>query len=190
VKVSASTWLASASPVATRQAIRRVSTRVLPDPAGARMASGRAGDVTARRWASSRSWSRWSATAGDSIRARTIPAVIDLPRDRFDTLVGDALDGIPDELARYIDNVAVVVEEGSPRSGLLGRYVGVPLTERGAGYGLGVSMPDRITIFRLPICARCTTEDEVVEQVTITVVHEVAHHFGIDDRRLAELGWA
>ena len=115
--------------------------------------------------------------------------MIDVPRDRFDTLVADALDGIPDELARYIDNVAVVVEDGSPRSGLLGRYVGVPLTRRGAGYGLGVSMPDRITIFRLPICARCRTEQEVVTQVTVTVVHEVAHHFGIDDDRLHELGW-
>jgi predicted Zn-dependent protease with MMP-like domain len=51
-------------------------------------------------------------------------------------------------------------------------------------------MPDRITIFRLPICARCRTEADVVEQVTVTVVHEVAHHFGIDDERLAELGWA
>ncbi|HKE75177.1 MAG TPA: metallopeptidase family protein [Acidimicrobiales bacterium] len=116
--------------------------------------------------------------------------MIEVPPDVFDALVGDALDGIPDDLARYIDNVAVVVEDGSPRSGLLGRYVGVPLTQRGAGYGLGVSMPDRITIFRLPICARCRSEEEVVEQVKVTVVHEVAHHFGIDDDRLAELGWA
>jgi predicted Zn-dependent protease with MMP-like domain len=116
--------------------------------------------------------------------------VIDVAPDVFDTLVGDALDTIPDELARYIDNVVVVVEDGSPRSGLLGRYVGVPLTERGAAYGAGLTMPDRITIFRLPICARCRTEDDVVEQVKVTVVHEVAHHFGIDDRRLAELGWA
>ena len=117
-------------------------------------------------------------------------AVIEVDPDRFDRLVGDALDGIPEELARLMDNVAVVVEDGVPHGGLLGRYQGVPLTERNAWYGTGsLTMPDRITIFRLPICALCTTEQEVVEQVTITVVHEVAHHFGIDDRRLTELGW-
>ena len=105
--------------------------------------------------------------------------------------VGDALDGIPDELARLIDNVVVVVEDGWPGGGLLGRYQGVPLTARGAWYGaVGVTMPDRITIYRLPICRRCSTPDEVVEQVRITVVHEIAHHFGIDDHRLAEPGWA
>jgi predicted Zn-dependent protease with MMP-like domain len=117
--------------------------------------------------------------------------VIDVPPDRFEELVGEALDGIPDELARVIDNVVVLVEDGIPGGGLLGRYHGVPLTERGAWYGAGgMVMPDRVTIFRLPICSACSTEAEVVEQVTITVVHEIAHHFGIDDRRLAELGWA
>jgi predicted Zn-dependent protease with MMP-like domain len=117
--------------------------------------------------------------------------VIDVPPDRFDELVGEALDGIPEPLARRMDNVAVVVEDGQPGGRLLGRYVGVPLTARDAGYGAGgLVMPDRITIFRLPICALCRTEEEVVHQVTVTVVHEVAHHFGIDDRRLAELGWA
>jgi predicted Zn-dependent protease with MMP-like domain len=126
------------------------------------------------------------ATAGV---VRTIAAVIDVDEDTFEDLVGDALDGIPDDLARLIENVAVIVEDGSADSGLLGLYRGVPLTARDAGYGLGLTMPDRITIFRLPICARCTTHDEVVRQVRITVVHEVAHHFGIDDRRLTELGW-
>jgi predicted Zn-dependent protease with MMP-like domain len=117
--------------------------------------------------------------------------VIDVPPDRFEDLVGEALDGIPDELARLIDNVVVVVSDGIAGGGLLGRYDGVPLTERGAWYGAGgLVMPDRVTIFRLPICAMCATEAEVVEQVTITVVHEIAHHFGIDDHRLAELGWA
>ena len=117
-------------------------------------------------------------------------AVIDVDPDRFDRLVGDALDRIPDGLARLMDNVAVVVEDGAPRSGLLGRYEGVPLTERGAWYGTGnLTLPDRITVFRRAILAICDSEDEVVEQVTVTVVHEVAHHFGIDDRRLAELGW-
>ena len=118
-----------------------------------------------------------------------MPAVIDVDEDTFDDLVGDALDGIPEELGRLIENVAVIVEDGRADSGLLGLYRGVPLTRRDSGYGLGVSMPDRITIFRLPICARCATHDEVVEQVRITVVHEIAHHFGIDDRRLTELGW-
>jgi predicted Zn-dependent protease with MMP-like domain len=88
-----------------------------------------------------------------------------------------------------MDNVAVLVKEGSPGSRLLGRYDGIPLTERDAGYE-GMVVPDRITIFRQPILAACRDEDEVVEQVRITVVHEVAHHFGIDDDRLHELGWA
>ena len=118
-----------------------------------------------------------------------MPVVIDVDEETFDELVGDALDGIPAELGRLIENVAVLVEDGRPDSGLLGLYRGVPLTRRDAGYGLGLTMPDRITIYRLPICARCSTPDEVVEQVKITVVHEVAHHFGIDDHRLTELGW-
>jgi predicted Zn-dependent protease with MMP-like domain len=119
-----------------------------------------------------------------------VHGVIDVDPDRFEELVGDALDGIPDELARYIDNVAVVVEDGPERGRLLGRYQGVPLTRRDSWYGTGsLTMPDRITIFRRAICAICTSEAQVVEQVKITVVHEVAHHFGIDDDRLADLGW-
>lgn len=85
-----------------------------------------------------------------------------------------------------MDNVWVTVSDA--RRGLLGLYEGVPLTER-AEYG-GLAMPDRITIFRLSICASCSTEDEVVAMVRTTVIHEVAHHFGISDRRLDELGWA
>ncbi|HEX8804175.1 MAG TPA: metallopeptidase family protein [Acidimicrobiales bacterium] len=116
--------------------------------------------------------------------------MIDVAADRFEELVADALDGIPDGLARYIDNVVVVVEDGSVRGRLLGRYEGVPLTRRDSWYGaVHFTMPDRITIFRLPTCAACATEAEVVEQVRITVVHEVAHHFGIDDARLDALGW-
>ena len=72
---------------------------------------------------------------------------------------------------------------------LLGVYEGVPHTER-ADYGLGFVMPDRIVIYRLPICAMCETEDEVVDEVLVTVVHELAHHFGIDDDELERLGWA
>lgn len=114
--------------------------------------------------------------------------MVDVPLDRFEELVAEALDGIPSELGRLMDNVAVFVKEGSPGSGLLGRYEGVPLTKRDRGYD-GMVLPDRITIFRLPILARCHDEAEVVRQVQITVVHEVGHHFGIDDARLHELGW-
>lgn len=107
---------------------------------------------------------------------------------RFEELVGEALDAIPEELARLMDNVVVLVQDEAVDGGLLGLYEGVPLTERG-DYGSGATMPDRITIYRRPILAMCTTPDEVVHQVGVTVVHEVGHHFGIDDDRLAELGW-
>jgi predicted Zn-dependent protease with MMP-like domain len=113
--------------------------------------------------------------------------VLDLPLERFEELVGEALDQIPDDLASRIDNVVVRVQDES-RANLLGLYEGIPLTRRDQ-YG-GMAMPDRITIFRKPILARCRTEEQVVEQVRITVIHEVAHHFGISDERLDELGWA
>jgi predicted Zn-dependent protease with MMP-like domain len=116
--------------------------------------------------------------------------VIDLPPDRFEALVGDALDSIPEALARAIDNVVIVVEDDDPEDpDLLGLYEGVPLTER-EDYGVGGGLPDRITIFRLPILELCSSEAEVVDEVRVTVVHELAHHFGIDDQRLHELGWA
>ena len=108
--------------------------------------------------------------------------------ERFDELVADALDEIPEELGRLMDNVWVTVEDVPEIAGLLGLYEGVPLTERDA-YG-GMVLPDRITLYRIPICAMCRTEAEVVEVVRDTVIHEVAHHFGIDDERLDELGWA
>jgi predicted Zn-dependent protease with MMP-like domain len=114
--------------------------------------------------------------------------VVDVPRERFEELVADALDEIPDELLQMMDNVAVVVREGTEGSRLLGLYDGIPLTERDAGYD-GMVVPDRISIFRRPILAMCADEDEVVAQVRITVIHEVAHHFGIDDERLHTLGW-
>jgi predicted Zn-dependent protease with MMP-like domain len=113
--------------------------------------------------------------------------VTDVPPERFAQLVAEALDGIPPDLGDLMDNVVVTVDDVSPPRGLLGFYEGVPLTARGT-YG-GMVMPDRITIFRRAICASCRSEEEVVEQVRVTVVHEVAHHFGIDDARLAELGW-
>ena len=115
--------------------------------------------------------------------------MIEMTAERFEELVGEALDSIPDELAARMDNVAVFVQDRSRIRGLLGLYQGVPLTARGNHYGTGGGQPDRITIYREPILARCRTEAHVVEQVRITVVHEVAHHFGIDDRRLHELGY-
>lgn len=104
----------------------------------------------------------------------------------FEELVGLALDAIPEGLARLMDNVVVLVEDQKPgRPRLLGLYEGVPLTKRGSGYA--GALPDRITIYRLPILRACRTEDDVVRQVRTTVIHEVAHHFGISDKRLHEL---
>ena len=114
--------------------------------------------------------------------------MVEVTRTRFEELVGDALDAIPEGLARLMDNVFVVVEHGSDDPDLLGHYEGVPLTER-HDYG-GMVMPDRIVIYQDPICAMCESEEAVVEEVLVTVVHELAHHFGIDDDRLDELGWS
>ncbi|MBP2707768.1 metallopeptidase family protein [Microbispora sp. RL4-1S] len=113
--------------------------------------------------------------------------MIGIPRARFEELVSDALDTIPPELARVMDNVVVVVVDDPPEPGLLGLYTGVPLTERGDWYA-GV-LPDRIEIYRNPTLEMCASEEEVVKEVRVTVVHEIAHHFGIDDERLHELGW-
>lgn len=112
-----------------------------------------------------------------------------MDRQRFEDLVGDALDGIPPELLDLLDNVVILVEDDPPSSdpNLLGLYEGYALTDRGWDYA-GV-LPDRITIFRNPILRACATEDEIVSEVAITVVHEIAHHFGIGDARLHELGW-
>ena len=110
-------------------------------------------------------------------------------QEEFEALVAEALDTIPRPLAALIDNVAVFVEDEAdpPQPGLLGLYEGVPLTARGQWYA-GV-LPDRITIYRLPILRICHTTQDVADQVRITVVHEIAHHFGIDDGKLRELGY-
>ena len=114
--------------------------------------------------------------------------MVEVSRRRFEELVGDALDEVPEQLTRLMDNVVVLVEERAPDDpDLLGVYEGVALTERGHDYG-GM-LPDRITLYRQSILAICETEDDVVDEVAITVVHEIAHHFGIDDARLHELGW-
>ena len=117
-------------------------------------------------------------------------SVMDMSAREFEHAVGDALDGVPEEFMEMMSNVAVIVEDEPPDDrNLLGLYVGVPLTERDEWWGAG-SLPDRITIFRNPILRICSSREEVVEQVEITVVHEIAHHFGIDDDRLHDLGWA
>ncbi|MBS4728014.1 metallopeptidase family protein [Mycobacterium sp. SM1] len=108
---------------------------------------------------------------------------------RFDELVSGALDRIPHELAAVMDNVVVLVADRHPEEpGLLGLYEGVALTERGCTYA--GSLPDTITIYREALLEACDSDEELAEQVAITVIHEVAHHFGIDDDRLHELGWA
>jgi predicted Zn-dependent protease with MMP-like domain len=116
--------------------------------------------------------------------------VIEMSRERFEELVAEALDALPSELAGFMDNCAVFVEDEAPADDphLLGLYDGTPLTERGSEYLM--QLPDRITIFRNPTLDMCASEEEVVEEVNITVVHEIAHHFGIDDERLHELGYA
>ena len=114
---------------------------------------------------------------------------MEMSRANFEALVSQALDEIPEELAAFIENVAVFVEDDPPPGDpeLLGIYEGIPLTERGHEYG-GV-LPDRITIYRGPALRMCETREDVVAETEVTVVHEIAHHFGIDDARLHSLGY-
>jgi predicted Zn-dependent protease with MMP-like domain len=115
--------------------------------------------------------------------------------ERFDELVADALDMIPAELDACMDNVAVCVDDwpsaeqiGAEGGTLLGLYEGIELTDR-SPLSYGGVLPDRITIFRGPLCEMSTNEDELRHNIAVTVIHEVAHHFGIDDDRLEDLGW-
>jgi len=110
--------------------------------------------------------------------------------EEFESAVADAMDSIPDELARLMSNVAVLVEDEPPpdEPELLGVYEGTPLTERDDWWDAG-SLPDRITIFKGPLERMCTDQQDLREEIAVTVVHEVAHHFGIDDATLHELGW-
>ncbi len=116
-----------------------------------------------------------------------------LGRRRFERLVASAIEGLPRKFRERLDNVAIVVEDRpdpaklvalgySPDEELLGLYEGVPLSERGTTYSL--APPDRITIFRLPILSVCRSEAEVVHEVRLTVLHEIAHHFGLSDQDL------
>lgn len=121
---------------------------------------------------------------------------MEIGAERFEELVADALDAIPEHLGAEMENVAVFIEEWPTaaqldgRSGtLFGLYEGIDLTRRSPISYAGV-LPDRITIFRGPISGAARDEDQLRQMVTVTVVHEVAHHFGISDDRLEELGWA
>lgn len=121
-----------------------------------------------------------------------------LSEAEFEQLVVDALDSLPEGILKLLDNVDVVIElwptkEQLGRADLdggtlLGLYEGIPLTGRDSGYFL--VPPDKITIFQRPIERMCTNRFEVAEQVRMTVIHEIAHHFGINESRLEELGWA
>lgn len=115
--------------------------------------------------------------------------------DEFDAAVQAALANIPADIRDQMDNVAIfTAEEWVPGPGddpdtiLLGIYEGTPLTERDSWWGTG-SLPDRITIFRKPLLEICDSREQLIDEITVTVVHEIAHHFGISDARLHELGW-
>ena len=119
-----------------------------------------------------------------------------MDRRTFELLVAKALDDIPEQLGRYMENVAVIVEDwptrrqlAGRRGTLLGLYEGIDLTRR-SPLSYGGVMPDKITIFRGPISSIATSDEHLERIVTETVIHEVAHHFGISDARLEELGWA
>ncbi|MFZ8969167.1 MAG: metallopeptidase family protein [Ilumatobacteraceae bacterium] len=108
-----------------------------------------------------------------------------VPIYRFEQLVRDALDGLPAELVPVLDNVVVRVLDRDPdEPDLLGLYDGVPHTER-----TGAEGPDVVTIYRLALCEMCADIDELIDEVTVTVIHELAHAAGIDDEQLHDLGW-
>ena len=117
--------------------------------------------------------------------------MVEMSLQEFEDAVSDALDQLPEAVIEQIDNVVVLVEdEPDPQTpDVLGIYDGVPLTERDGVWAVG-ALPDRIIIYRNPTLRMCESHDEVVKEVLITVVHEVAHYFGIDDDRLHELGWS
>lgn len=115
---------------------------------------------------------------------------LELDIEAFEKLVIHELDSLPDDMVDGMDNVIFVVED-RPEDGsldLLGLYEGVALTDRGQ-YGFG-ELPDRIVLFREPLLAVCADLDELKDQIHVTLVHEIAHFYGIDDERLHELGWA
>jgi predicted Zn-dependent protease with MMP-like domain len=115
--------------------------------------------------------------------------MMDMDADAFEALVVDELDRLPDEMVDGLDNVVFVVEDRSDDGlDLLGLYDGLALTERDR-YGMG-ELPDRIIVYREAHLAQCETEEQLRGEVHTTLVHEIAHFYGIDDTRLHELGWA
>jgi len=112
---------------------------------------------------------------------------LEVSEAQFERLVQDALDAMPANLMAQMDNVLFVIEDRGDPPDVLGLYDGIPVTERG-DYG-GMVMPDTIYLYRLALCDFVDTEQELVNEVRVTVVHEIAHHFGIEDDRLHELGW-
>lgn len=117
--------------------------------------------------------------------------MIAMSRAEFELAVGDALDSVPAELMDLLDNVAFFVEDEPPADqpdDLLGIYEGMALTERDSGWGT-FNLPDRIVLFRGPLTRMCDSREELLDEIEITVVHEIAHHFGIDDAHLHDLGW-
>jgi len=114
---------------------------------------------------------------------------VQLSDEAFDEVVSDALDQVPEQFMDLLDNVVVLVEDepDGPEKDLLGLYEGIPLSERDSSYG--VVLPDRIFIYRGPLKRMCESEEELVEEIGVTVVHEIAHYFGIEDEHLDELGW-
>jgi len=127
---------------------------------------------------------------GENGATRHNGPMVEMTRKEFEQAVEEALDLIPDDLADLIDNVVVLVEDDPPADDpdILGLYEGTSLTDRGSNWGYA-DLPDRIFIYMNPTLAECDTKEDVREEVAVTVIHEIAHHFGIDDERLDELGW-
>ena len=109
-----------------------------------------------------------------------------VPRYKFEQMVVDALDDLPDDLVPVLDNVVVQIHDrNADEPDLLGLYEGTPHTER-----IGDEAPDVVSIYRIPLCEMCDDVDDLNEEIFVTVIHEIAHAAGIDDDRLHELGWA
>ncbi len=118
-----------------------------------------------------------------------------ISREQFERLVSQALYDLPDEFRHSLQNVDIVVDDVASMNqivgtgienamDLLGLYEGIPLTER---YGYDMVLPDKVTIFQKPIESICDTEEEVAEEISKTLIHEIAHHFGLDDEHLNQL---
>ena len=130
------------------------------------------------------------------MRKSAVPQAERARRIRFERLVMRAVRRLPPQVKAMLDNVEIVVED-EPRpeqranaedgETLFGLYEGTPLTARDSGYSM--ALPDKITIFRRPIERACATPEEMADEIRITIIHELAHHFGIDEDRIAELGW-